>query len=149
MQKAINPKGVSTPPYFSQAIEVSGFARTLYVSGQVGVAADGSFPPNVGEQAKLAIANLAEAGMDRDNIVKNTIYLTDPSHMEEFMAAGRELLSSPPAASTLLVVKALANPELLIEIEAVAVAKKHSENDLTVVKLAPANICMRFNESVN
>lgn len=126
MQKAINPTGVSTPPYYSQAIEVSGFTRTLYVSGQVGVAADGSFPPNVGEQAKLAIANLkavlAEAGMDRDNIVKNTIYLTDPSHMQQFMAAGGELLSSPPAASTLLIVNALANPALLVEIEAVAVA---------------------------
>lgn len=126
MRKAINPVGMSTPPYYSQAIEASGFVRTLYVSGQVGVADDGSVPPNVGEQAKVAIANLnavlAEAGMDRNNIVKNTIFLTDPSHMQEFMAAGGELLSSPPAATTLLIVKALANPALLIEIEAIAVA---------------------------
>ena len=126
MRKAVNPADVSTPPYYSQAIEASGFARTLYVSGEVGVAADGSVPPDVGQQARLAIANLnavlAEAGMDRNNIVKNTIYLTDPSHMQDFMAAGGELLSSPPAASTLLIVKALASPALLIEIEAVAVA---------------------------
>lgn len=38
------------------------------------------------------------------------------------MASGGDLLSSPPAASTLLIVEALANPSLLIEIEAVAVA---------------------------
>lgn len=36
MRKAVNPADVSTPPYYSQAIEASGFARTLYVSGQVG-----------------------------------------------------------------------------------------------------------------
>lgn len=96
------------------------------MSGQVGVAEDGSVPPDAAQQIKLAIANLnavlAEAGMDRNNIVKNTIYLTDPSHIQDFMAGGGDLLSSPPAASTLLIVKALANPTLLVEIEAVAVA---------------------------
>lgn len=126
MRKPVNPASLSTPPYYSQAIEVSGSARTLYVSGQVGIAEDGSIPPDVGQQIKLAIANLnavlAEAGMGRNNIVKNTIYLTDPSHIQDFMATGGDLLSSPPAASTLLIVKALASPALLVEIEAVAVA---------------------------
>lgn len=126
MHKPINPASLSTPPHYSQAIEVSGFARTLYVSGQVGAAGDGSVPADAGQQVKLAIANLnsvlAEAGMNKNNIVKNTIYLTDPAHIQDFMAAGGDLLSSPPAASTLLIVKALASPALLVEIEAVAVA---------------------------
>lgn len=126
MHKAINSLRLATQPYYSQAIEAKGFERTLYLSGQVGVAADGSVPDDVGAQTKLAIANLhtvlAEAGMGIDNVVKNTIYLTDPKHLPAFMAAGGELLSSPPAASTLLIVKALANPALLIEIEAIAVA---------------------------
>ncbi|PSJ48812.1 enamine deaminase RidA, partial [Mesorhizobium ephedrae] len=51
---------------------------------------------------------------------KFTIYLTDESNLEGFMTSGISLPSPPPAA-TLLFVKALASPQLLIEIEAVAV----------------------------
>lgn len=124
MHKAINPAGWPVQLFYSQGIEATG-TRTLYISGQVGVAPDGSVPPSVGEQAKLAIGNLnavlAAAGMSADNVVKSTIYLTDPTRFEEFTQAGAGLLASPPPATTLLFVKALANPALLVEIEAIAV----------------------------
>ena len=39
---------------YTQAVEVTGTTRTLYVSGQVGVAADGSIPENAEAQSALA-----------------------------------------------------------------------------------------------
>lgn len=59
---------------YTQAIEVSGNARTLYISGQVGIAADGTVPDDAGMQAKLAWQNLQAqlraAGMTIENLVR-------------------------------------------------------------------------------
>ena len=56
------------------------------------------------------------------NLAKVTIYLTDESLLPGFMEAAAGALPSPPPATTLLIVKALAGPSLLVEIEGVAVA---------------------------
>ena len=58
--------------------------------------------------------------MTAANIAKLTIYLTDDSLLPGFMQAAGGTLPTPPPATTLLIVKALAVPGLLIEIEAVA-----------------------------
>jgi len=124
MLRAVNPPSVPAPPFLSQGIEATG-TRTLYVSGQVGVGPQGP-GKDIGEQATLAIANLnavlAEGGMTGANIAKLTIYLTDPANIPGFMAAAGGALPAPPPATTLLIIAGLAAPELLIEIEAIAVA---------------------------
>jgi enamine deaminase RidA (YjgF/YER057c/UK114 family) len=126
MLTAVNLPDRPPPAAYSQAIEAVGARRMLFISGQVGVAADGTIPKSVSEQVRLAIANLnallAQARMTNRNIVKYTIYLTDEAHLPEFMAAGSGTLPSPPPAATLLIVKALADPALLVEIEAMAVS---------------------------
>jgi 2-iminobutanoate/2-iminopropanoate deaminase len=58
--------------------------------------------------------------MDATNIAKLTIYLTDPSHIGEFMTGAAGQMPAEPPAATLLIVKGLAAPNLLIEIEAIA-----------------------------
>lgn len=125
MLKMLNHPNMPAPMGYSHAVEAKGMQSMLFVSGQVGVRADGSVPDTVGEQAKLAVANvnamLATAGMDSTDIAKVTIYLTDESHLGEFMAAAAGTLPSPPPATTLLIVKALAAPNLFVEIEAIAV----------------------------
>lgn len=125
MLTMINPAGYPVSPSYSQATEVRGAQRTLYISGQVGVDAKGYVGADIGEQARIAVANLdavlAEAGMDKRNLAKVTIYLTDESLMPDFMEAAAYALPSPPPATTLLIVKALAAPPLLVEIEAIAV----------------------------
>lgn len=125
MLTAINLPDRPPSPVYSQAIEATGVNRMLFISGQVGVGSDGTVPKSIGEQARLAIANLQalleQAGMTNQNVAKFTIYLTDEKYLPEFMAAGAVSLPSPPPATTLLIVKALANPALLIEIEAIAV----------------------------
>lgn len=126
MSRKFNPKGVTPPAFYSHGVEVVSPQRLVFVAGQVGVRPDGSVAEGIAEQTRVAIGNLntvlAEAGMDGSNIVKSTIYLTDESLMEGFVAAGGPLLPSPPPATTLVYVKALASPALLVEIEAVAAA---------------------------
>ncbi len=122
----ITPAGYPKSASSSQGAEVKAPARMLFVSGQVGVDAQGNVGQGIGEQAKIAVANLnavlAEAGMDNRNLAKVTIYLTDDSLLPGFMEAAADTLPSPPPATTLLIVKALAAPPLLVEIEAVAAA---------------------------
>lgn len=124
MLRKFNPAGAPAPQFYSQGVEVTGAERFVFVSGQVGVRPDGSLGDGIAEQAQLAIGNLQavlqEAGMTSDDLVKTTIYLTDESHFPEFAGAAGSLLSSPPPATTLLYVKALASPAMLVEIEGVA-----------------------------
>ena len=126
MRTVINHPDRPPHPAYSHGIEVKGAERTLYIAGQVGTAADGSVSADMGEQSRQAIANLiailAQAGMTSANIVKLTIFLTDLAHLQAFYGAAFGALSSPPPATTLLVVKGLADPAYLVEIEAVAAA---------------------------
>jgi len=126
MRTALNPASVAASPFYAQGIEVADTTRTVYVSGQVGMDAAGSVADGVGAQAVQAVANvhavLAEAGLTPEAIAKVTIYLTDANHVGPFMEAAASSLPVDPPATTMLVVQALASPELLVEVEAVAVA---------------------------
>lgn len=126
MSIAVNPETVASSSLYSQGVEVPAAGRMLFISGQVGMRPDGAVPDNVEEQTRQANYNLqavlAEASMQATDVVKSTIYLTDREHIGPFMEAGQEFLTSPPAATTLLIVDQLADPRLFIEIEAIAVA---------------------------
>lgn len=120
----INPPGYPVHPFYSQAVEARAATRTLYVAGQIGVGADGTFPPDIAGQARNAVANLvnvlAAADMTPADVVKFTIYLTDAANMDAFGAAAAPGLPQPPPAATMIIVKGLASPEMLVEIEAIA-----------------------------
>jgi enamine deaminase RidA (YjgF/YER057c/UK114 family) len=124
MKTHINPPGYPVHPFYSQAVEVKSPERTLYVAGQYGIGADGNSPADVERQTQNSLANmvavLAAAGMTAADVVKYTIFLTDPADMDAFIAAASESLPQPPPATTLVIVKALAAPQMRIEIEAVA-----------------------------
>ena len=126
MITAINLPDRPAHPAYSQGMEAKGASRMVFISGQVGSAADGSVAPGVGDQARQAIANLnavlAEAGLTNKSLAKMTIYLTDAADLPEFDGAAGGTLPSPPPAITLLIVKGLADPALKVEIEAIAVA---------------------------
>ena len=126
MLDMLNPAGVPASPAYSQGVLATGAQRTLYISGQVGVDARGNVGADIGAQALQAVANLnavlAEAGMTAANLAKLTIYLTDEALIPGFVQAAGATLPSPPPATTMLIVKALAAPPLLVEIEAIAVA---------------------------
>lgn len=123
--KTHNPASVAAPTGpFSHGVEVPPNARWLCVSGQIGVAPDGTTPADLDGQAEQCWRNvkaiLAAAGMGVEHLVKCTHFLT---HAEDVAAYGKvraRHLGDARPASTLLVVAALARPGLLVEVEAVA-----------------------------
>jgi enamine deaminase RidA (YjgF/YER057c/UK114 family) len=101
---------------------------TIYLRGQIGQDLDTSETVGVGDvaaQAEQAMTNidqlLREAGSALQDIVKVTVYLVDPRYREPvYQVMGRWLKGVYPV-STGLVVSALARPEWLVEIDAIAV----------------------------
>lgn len=64
---------------------------------------------------------MESVGGQMDDIVKVVIYVTDITRREEVWQARREVFSGDFPVSTLVEVAALARPEILVEIEAVAI----------------------------
>jgi len=101
---------------------------TVYLRGQVGQDLDTAESIGIGDaeaQAEQAMANidrlLREAGSELSHIVKVTVMLTDIRHRESvYRVMGRRLRGVHPV-STGIVVTALARPEWLVEIDAIAV----------------------------
>ncbi len=126
------PKIISTPsaaqPFsnYAQAIEVEPGCRTLYISGQVGVAADGTLAASDEHQHAAAwdniLAILAAAGMSGADIVEMTGYVTDPTGIPLFRQVRDRKLAGHTAAATVVIVPALANPDWHVEI-AITAAK--------------------------
>jgi len=128
--KTVNPWKWQDQFGFSQAIEVKGAERVLYCAGQTSTNADGSVK-HAGDmkgQINLALDNLEivlkQAGMTLSNVVRLNYYTPSVDALFEHYGAlvGRLSAAGCQPASTLLGVKRLPFPELLIEIEATAVA---------------------------
>lgn len=121
-----NPVGVHAPAgRYSHAALVEGVARRLVISGQIGVAPDGTVLPGGEDQIRQALANLGailEAhGMGPANIVKLGVFLTDRGLIPVWRAEREKLLGGVAPASTLLIVAGLADPRFVFEIEAEAI----------------------------
>ncbi len=122
-----NP-GTIAPAFsrYSLGVEAPAAARWLYVSGQVGVTPDGSFADGPEAQMEAAwrnvLAILESAGMGAGDLVKVTAYLTRAEDIGFYREVRDRMLGGAEPASTLLVISALAHPDWLVEIEAVAAA---------------------------
>jgi enamine deaminase RidA (YjgF/YER057c/UK114 family) len=123
----VNPWTWSRNFGFDQAELVEGQRRQLVCSGQTSVDADGNpqHPGDMGAQINLALDNLeavlALAGMTFANLVRLNAYTTDVDEFLGHFEIVTERLGGARFASTLLGVARLAGPELLIELEAIAV----------------------------
>ena len=120
-----NPDALCSPRGYTQVVKVG---NTVYIAGQVSAARDGSVVGKGDPEAQVRQvwknleAAVASAGGTLHHIVKTTTYVTSI----EYAAAIRKMLdelfrASNPPTSTLLVVSALANPDFMVEIEAIAV----------------------------
>lgn len=120
--KTVYPNTTNTTP-------LSPLARigdTLYTAGQVGVdPATRAVPEGIRAQTRQVLLNLravlALAGADLSHVVKTTVFLTDMADFAEFNEAYREFFPADPPARSTVGVAALARPELIVEIEAIAV----------------------------
>jgi 2-iminobutanoate/2-iminopropanoate deaminase len=120
-----NPEGAPAPgSRYSQSIEVPPDARWLHISGQIGVAPDGSIREGAEAQIEQAwsnlIVNLKAAGMGPEDLVKVTVFLTRKEDIPVSRAVRQRMLGDAAPASTLLVVAGLASPDYLFEVEAIA-----------------------------
>jgi 2-iminobutanoate/2-iminopropanoate deaminase len=101
----------------------------LFVSGQAATADDhsvvgvGDFVAQ-GEQAFANLSRVLEAGGSAlENVVKVTIFVTDmAANYADVVALRRRYFQAPYPADTIVEVTAMARPDLMIEIEAIAVA---------------------------
>ena len=129
-RREINPTDWLTAFNINHGIEVTGAERVLYLSGQTSNGPDGAplHPGDLPAQFRQAWSNLkaalAAAGMEPAHIVRLNIYTTD---VPGFMAASDVFVSTLAGdgckpVGTLLGVAALFEPEIMIEIEATAVA---------------------------
>jgi 2-iminobutanoate/2-iminopropanoate deaminase len=121
-----NPPAVREPTGYTHAIQITGDCRRLIISGQVGMAQDGTVPSAADGQIAQALANLRAIltanGFTIENIVKTTAFLTDREHLVSYRQARAAMFGDHAPASTLLFVAGLADPRWVVEIEAEAVA---------------------------
>ena len=124
MNEFDNPRQVHPPlGAYSHTVKVPPNAAWLILSGQVGVDASGELRTGMREQAEQVFRNILAClranGMGKEDLVKLVVYLTDPRLIEEYRAARRKMLGDDALpASTLLVIDGLAQPDMLIEVEA-------------------------------
>jgi enamine deaminase RidA (YjgF/YER057c/UK114 family) len=129
-RRIINPWTWQDNFGFVQGHEVTGAQRVLYCAGQASTDADGRpvHPEDMAAQLRQSLDNLEtvlrEAGLDLSNVVRLNLYTTD---VDRFLVAFHVAIerfgeTGCRPACTLLGVTRLAFPELLVEIEATAVA---------------------------
>jgi len=99
----------------------------LFLSGHAAIAEDGTlvglndFDAQATATFQSLQRTLQAAGSNLANVVKVTIYLTDMSHFPKIVEFREQWFSEPYPADTIVEVSSLALPELMIEIEAIAV----------------------------
>jgi enamine deaminase RidA (YjgF/YER057c/UK114 family) len=125
-RQLINPPELHPAPGFSHVALGTG-RRVACFAGQVALAPDFSVigGSDLGEQTRAAMRNLESAmkavGADWEDIVRRTIYTTDPTQFEVITKAIEGVTGSTEhPAQTIIGVTGLALPGLLIEIEATA-----------------------------
>ena len=123
--RRLNPSSIH-PPFanYAHGVEIATGARTIVCSGQLGISRDGAVPEGVEAQARLCFraiaAILGEAGMSLADLVRINAYVSSAEYLSGYMKVRDEFVSSPPPASTLMVVQGFARPEFRVEIEAIA-----------------------------
>jgi enamine deaminase RidA (YjgF/YER057c/UK114 family) len=127
----INPDGLNKNSAFSNIVVVPEGMKTILIGGQDSVNAKGEIigKNDIKKQTEQALENLKialeSAGATFENIVKMNIYIVhgnDPGPAFEISRKLMGKIKNPPVI-TVLFVSGLANPDFLIEIDAVAVTE--------------------------
>jgi 2-iminobutanoate/2-iminopropanoate deaminase len=121
-KKIVYPPGAKAGGNFSPGILVAG---TLYVSGNLGLDANGKIPESFEAEVQQSLdhidAVLKAAGMSRDDVVSVQVYLTDLSNFQRMNAVYANHFKDPRPTRTTVGVAALVNGG---HIEITATARK-------------------------
>ncbi len=132
--RIFNPGNLFKPTAgYSQIAEVTG-GKIIYISGQVAVDRSGNlvgkddFRAQVGQVFDNLKAAVEAAGGDFNSVIKLNFYCAESVDASQLPALrevrDKYVNTASPPTSTLVVVRRLARPEWLLEVEAVAVVKK-------------------------
>jgi enamine deaminase RidA (YjgF/YER057c/UK114 family) len=123
----INPEGISKPfSNYSHVVTAEGAQKLVFCAGQVAVDVDGTVlpPHDFDAQAKMVMANLTTAlaagGAKISDVTKITIYICNPHDVAKARDLLKNYFGDHPPGSTLCILRGLANPNFLLEIEAIA-----------------------------
>ncbi len=111
---------------YSQAVVTEG-GRIVWLAGQVGAAdaSGNSFAGDFDGQVREVFARLSqtleEAGGNLANMVTMTVFITDARYGDRFTELRKEIFGDNFPASALITVAGLARPEMLVEVQGVAV----------------------------
>jgi 2-iminobutanoate/2-iminopropanoate deaminase len=122
-----NPKTISKPfTNYAHVVTVEGAKKLVFCAGQVAADINGKvLPPDDFEaQAKMVMKNLESAltagGAKLSDVTKVTIYICNPHDVPNARSILSDYFGATPPASTLCILRGLANPNFLLEIEAIA-----------------------------
>jgi enamine deaminase RidA (YjgF/YER057c/UK114 family) len=125
--RPLNPSTIAPPlARYAHGVQLPAGARIIRTSGQLGIAADGTVPESVADQAAICFGNirviLAEGGMGVDDICHISAWLTDRAYLASYMVERDAFLTGCRVvpASTLLLVAGFSRPEFKVEIEMMA-----------------------------
>jgi 2-iminobutanoate/2-iminopropanoate deaminase len=125
--KRTNPPALSKPTGYTHVVEVTGPAKTIYISGQIAFDKDGKLvgAGDMKAQAEQVFKNLQAAleaaGAKFTDVVKMNSYITDMSKIQAVRDVRARYFGEVTPASTFVQVAGLVRPDLLLEIEVVAV----------------------------
>lgn len=128
MKRTVLRSDKIAPPFSpaSQGVMVEG-GRIIFVAGQtafdreMNVVGKGDVEAQTRQVFENIQAILAEGRATLKDVVKITVFLTDIRHRPAVNKVRAEYMGDAPPASSLIVVKELAFPDFLVEIEAIAV----------------------------
>jgi 2-iminobutanoate/2-iminopropanoate deaminase len=122
-----NPDGIHKPfAGYSHVVTAEGAQKLVFCAGQVAADAEGRvLPPDDFEaQTKMVMQNLTRAlaagGAKLSDVTKVTIYICNPHDVPKARGILQTYFGVDPPGSTLCVLRGLANPNFLLEIEAIA-----------------------------
>src|SRR5262245_33684808 len=125
-----NPKEMARPRFYTHAVTAEGAGRLVYVSGQVSWDASGNLVGKGDMRAqseqvfKNVTAALKAAGAGWGDVIKMNGYMVglNPERVTAYREVRTRFLKEGALpASTLVGVEALVHPDLLLEVEVVAV----------------------------
>ena len=125
----INPSDLSKNPAFTQVVAVTGQVKTIYIGGQDAVDATGTIvgKGDIKAQVEQVFKNLQTAlkasGAELEYIVKWNIYIVQGQPLRPAFEVSQQIWGGRPnpPAITVMFVAGLANPDFLVEMDAIAV----------------------------
>lgn len=113
-------------PNYSHGAFVADARKWLHLSGQVGVAPDGSVSSDFDAQCRQAFSNISaclrDAGMGFGDVVMLRIYLLDRADLQALRRVRSDFFGERQFPSTLVIVSGLVDPAWRVELEIVAAA---------------------------